>query len=431
MSNSLAIAAVTATIRNILNRAAQPLPFDPDPDTDLNDVTCSTKPPVAARQGEGNNQLNLFLYQTNWNAALRNADIAGQVRQNESGTTPVALTLYYLVTAYGKNNDDLLAHRVLGRAMSLLHDNAVLLPSEIQAALTGANLSRQIERVRIVPHTISGEELSKLWAVFQTPYRISASYEVSAVLIDSARRTIAAPPVVARGISALGSMVPPFPELTKITFPTAAQHAARVPAPALPAAPPPAVPSAAIPAATGDTIQLIGHDLAGTAVSVSFSRSLLATPIQRTPLAGATSTSIPVDFPTDHSLMPAGFYEVTARVSQSADPAQDRVTNVLALAVAPRLRRTTAGARTSEGVPVTVRLSPQVWPEQRASLITGNLEVVAEPHAAKTDTVQFVVPLPAGTYPVRLRVDGVDSFLVDYTAATPVYDPTQVLVLPP
>ena len=397
----------------------------PDPDTDLNDVTCTTKPPDKARQAEGQNQINLFLYQTSWNAALRNADFAGQVRPNETGTPPVALCLYYLITAYGKNNDDLLAHRVLGRAVSLLYDRAVLLPAEIQAALTGADLSRQIEHVRITPHAISGEELSKLWAVFQTPYRISATYEVSVVLIDSVRRTRAPLPVIARGAAALGSVVPPFPELASITFPTAKQPAARVPAPALPAPPAPAVPAAA-----GDAITLVGHDLTGTATAVVFSRALLATPIERTPLTGATATSIPVDFPPDHSLMPAGFYQVTARVSQSVNPAQDRTSNVLAMAIAPRIRRLTTAARTADGVPVTLSVSPQVWPEQRASLIVGSLEVVSAPHAARTESLSFVVPLPAGSYPVRVRVDGVDSFLVDYAAAVPAYDPTQTLVLP-
>ena len=422
MSNSLAIAAVTATIRNILNLAAQPLPFDPDPDTDLNDVTCTTRPPDKARTSEGQNQLNLFLYQTAWNGALRNANIAGPVRPNETGMTPVALTLYYLVTAYGKNNEDLLAHRVLGRAMSLLHDRAVLLPSQIQTALPTADLSRQVERVRITPHALSGEELSKLWAVFQTPYRVSATYEVSVVLIDSTRRTAAAPPVVIRGAAAQASMTPAYPELSSITFPTPAQPAARVPAPALTGPP--------LPASPGDEITLVGHDLSGTATAALFARPLLAAPIQRTPLAGSSAAALKVDFSTDHSLMPAGLYQVSARISQSADPAKDRTTNLLALAIAPRIRRTTTAARTADGVPVTVRVSPQVWPEQRASLLVGAVEVVAQPHTAKTDTLQFIVPRPAGTYVVRLRVDGVDSFLVDYGATPPAYDPGQVLVLP-
>ncbi|HET7502145.1 MAG TPA: DUF4255 domain-containing protein [Kofleriaceae bacterium] len=425
MSNSLAIAAVTATIRNILNLAAHPLPLDPDPDTDLNDVTCTTRPPDKARTSEGQNQLNLFLYQPTWNAALRNADIAGQVRPNETAMTPVALSLYYLVTAYGKNNEDLLAHRVLGRAMSLLHDRAVLIPSEIQGALPGADLSRQVERIRIVPHALSGEELSKLWAVFQTPYRVSASYEVSVVLIDSMRRAKAAPPVVSRGLVALTGVITPYPELAAITFPTATQRAARIPAPALAAPPAPAVPAAA-----GDVITLAGHDLSGAAIAARFARSLLAAPIELAPLAGSSSTALRIGFPADHSLMPAGLYQVTARVTPGAIPAQARTTNVLALAIAPRIRRTTTAPRTADGVLASVWVSPQVWPEQRASLLVGDIEVVAEPHPTKTDLVRFVVPLPAGSYSIRLRVDGVDSFLVDHTATPPAYDPSQILVLP-
>ena len=425
MSNSLAIAAVTATIRNILNQAAQPLPLDPDPDTDLNDVTCSTRPPDKARANEGQNQLNLFLYQTAWSGALRNADIAGQVRPNETAMTPVALTLFYLITAYGKNNEDLLAHRVLGRAMSLLHDRSVLIPSEIQNALAGADLSRQVERIRITPHALSGEELSKLWAVFQTPYRLSATYEVSVVLIDTSRRTRAAPPVVSRGLTAQTGVLAPFPELTSIAFPTATQRAARVPAPALSAPPAPAVPATA-----GDVITLAGRELSGAAVVAQFSRSLLSAPIELAPLSGSSSTALRVGFPADDSTMPAGFYQVAARVTPGAIPAQARTTNVLALAIAPRIRRTTSAPRTPDGVLVDVWVSPQVWPEQRASLLVGDLEVVAAPHPTKTDVVQFLVSLPAGTYAVRLRVDGTDSFLVDHAATPPAYDPSQVLVLP-
>ena len=43
-----------------------------------------------------------------------------------------------------------------------------------------------------------------------------------------------------------------------------------------------------------------------------------------------------------------------------------------------------------------------------------------------TFTVTGATP---GTYPVRLRVDGVDSLLIDATTVPPVYDPSQVVVI--
>src|SRR5512140_2194799 len=117
MSNTLAIAAVTATIKDILGAVA--------------------RPPDKARTSEDVNQLNLFLYQTVPNAALRNGYNSPQVRPGEQGFSPLAVNLHYLLTAYGRNFDELLSHRLLGRAMSLLHDHVILFPANIKHALSG------------------------------------------------------------------------------------------------------------------------------------------------------------------------------------------------------------------------------------------------------------------------------------------------------
>jgi hypothetical protein len=42
--------------------------------------------------------------------------------------------------------------------------------------------------VRVTLQPLSLEEMSRLWSTFQTQYRLSVAYEVSVVLIDSARR---------------------------------------------------------------------------------------------------------------------------------------------------------------------------------------------------------------------------------------------------
>ena len=64
MSNSLAIAAVTATIRNLLTVGIAT-------DSELNDTTITMQPLDRARPAGGSdNQLNIFLYQTLPNAAL-------------------------------------------------------------------------------------------------------------------------------------------------------------------------------------------------------------------------------------------------------------------------------------------------------------------------------------------------------------------------
>jgi hypothetical protein len=420
VSNSLAIAAVTATLRDILNQVSQRLPFDPNPDPDLNDATCTTKPPDKARTAEGANQLNLFLYQTAIHPQLRNADIPGQVRPGETAPPPLALKLDYVVTAYGKGFDELLSHRLLGRAMSLLHDRAVLLPADIEKALKGNDLHRQIERVRITPHPLTTEELSKLWAVFQAPYRISATYQASVVLIDSARRTRAPLPVLERGVGSTPGVIPAFPTIEKIVLPSPQQPAARLPHTLTPAP------------AAGDTVAIRGHDFVGTALLVALAHRLLPSPLLF-PASAATATSLGLILPDEQEDMPVGSYAVTVIASQSADPADDRTSNAAALAIAPRIRSITPSpaVRDPQGkVTITVAVSPQVWPAQRASLIVGDAEILARPRTVKTEDLIFdLAGLPAGTatYAVRLRVDGVDSLVVDYATTPPTFDASQTL----
>ncbi len=65
--------------------------------------------------------------------------------------------------------------------MSAFHDHQVLGDEEIRSALPGNDLHEQIERVRITPQPLTLEELSKLWMIFQSQYRISAAYRLDVV----------------------------------------------------------------------------------------------------------------------------------------------------------------------------------------------------------------------------------------------------------
>lgn len=172
MSNSLAIAAVTATLRHLLDHGLNAC---------VPGTKVTTRPPDKARDAQAGNQVNLFLYHTQTNAAWRNIDLSPGTAQ-----PPLALNLYYLLSAYGQNDDDPdpYSHRLLGEAMRLLHVQPVLDPAAIQGALEGNNLHLQAERVRITLQPLSLEEMTKLWSACQTQYRLSVAYEVSVVLID-------------------------------------------------------------------------------------------------------------------------------------------------------------------------------------------------------------------------------------------------------
>jgi hypothetical protein len=417
MSNSLAIAAVTATLKRILDEVATALPFDP-PDSDLTDCTCTAKPPDKARQTEDANQLNLFLYQTAINPALRNADMPG-AKPGETGPMPLALNLYYLLTAYGRNNDDVLGHRVLGRAMSLLHDHPVLLPGELEASLPQGDLGQQIERVRLIPHSLGGEELSKLWAIFQAPYRITTAYQVAVVLIDSARPRRTPLPVLSRSIKVRPTTEPPFPTLAAAILPRVAQPSARL--------------GFAPGGITGDQIRLTGHDLSGDTVTLDFVHRLLQVP-NTLPVAAPTDRELVVTLPDDQDAWPVGTYTVSARVETVAPP-RIQTSNGVGLTIAPRLVGGVPGTYARDGggvatIPVTV--SPRVRPEQKVALLIGAREVIAPPRTAPTANLSFAVPgLTAGEHAVRIRVDGVDSLVLAYTATEPpaAYDPTQKVTI--
>jgi hypothetical protein len=181
MSNPSAIAAVTSTLRNMLAHIATPLPNETD--TDLSDFVVTTMPPDKAGQTDDHNQINLFLYQVSHSSGARNLNGQGL----SSGLPGLGLELYFMITAYGRGSSDILAQRLIGRAMSMFHSYPVLSAADIAAALPGSDLENQKDLVRISPHSITNEEMVRLWSNFQVKYRLSVAYRVAVVLLANER----------------------------------------------------------------------------------------------------------------------------------------------------------------------------------------------------------------------------------------------------
>jgi Pvc16 N-terminal domain len=403
VSNPLAIATVTSTLRNLLTTGVHA-------DPDLAGGIVTARPLDKARQAnQPENQVNLFLFQTEPNQGWRNADMPG-IRDNETGQPPLALDLRYLLTVWGQGDDDVLAHRILGRAMRVLHDHSVLGRVEIQNALAGNDLHAQVERIRIRPHPLSVDEMSKLWTTFQTQYRTSTAYEISVVLIDTMRPARTPLPVLTVGPNDSGlalrpDLLPPFPTLEDL-LPPNAQEAIRL----------------------GETLALRGHDLDGTAVVAQFTTARLAAPITQAVAAGGTARQVSIALPNAPTVWVAGLYGVSVTVSRTGE--SDRTSNELPVALAPRITSITPNpaARNAQGdVTLTIGVTPQIRPEQRATLLVGSQEAQPTPPvAAPTEAVAFLVRAPgAGPKSVRLRVDGVDSILVNRAVDPPVFDPGQ------
>ncbi len=405
MSNSLAIAAVTATLSRLLFTQVQLLD-NSEEDTQFTNLKVSSKPPDLARGTEVPNQLNLFLYQTAFNSAWRNSD-PRQVKLGVNGQPPLGLTLHYLITAYGQNDEDILSHRLLGRAMLILHDHTILGTEEIKDALIDNDLHQQIEKVRIVPQPLSLEEMSKLWTIFQAPYRISAAYEVSVVLIDSEKLAKAPLPVLTIG--------PPLPE----------PLAGVIVQPSLPIVLPTATlldlkfPSQESSAELGDTITLSGHHLIfdgkpqDTSVKLVLKHKLFAVAKEIIP-SQATANEIqfllPSNQPTD---WPAGAYTVYASITNNLNQKQ-QVSNELPFLLAPKIDPPLASVvKVGEETTITLTVTPEVWSEQKAFLLLGSLQIPAQPRSDKTDTLTFIIQsAPKGKFFIRLRVDGADSHLI-------------------
>jgi hypothetical protein len=402
MSNPLAIAAVTAALRNLLQAG---LATDPD----LNDITVTMQPLDRARvNGTTANQMNVFLYHVLPSGAWRNMDMPGRVRSGETGSFPLGLNLYYLLTAFGKENDNTrpFSHQIMGRALSILNDHPLLGSQEIQNSLPNNDLWNQVERVRFTLQPFSVEEIAKLWTGFQTQYRLSVAYEAAVVLIESTRPIATPLPVLTRGpqdsgIVAQGNILSPFPTLSKIQLP-----------------------NQQVTAKLGDKITLLGHNLSGTQVKIQFTPARLPAPPPVAADAGATDTQITVTIPNDPANWPAGVYSVQVLLTQNPD---NLTTNILPMAIAPQIT-SKLPMTVKRPAKIKVTCTPSVQPSQQVYLLLGGQEVPADARAAATNQLTFVTDSAvAGSYLTRLRVDGVDSQLVDHSVKPPVFDTTQTV----
>jgi len=424
MSNSLAIEAVTSALQKLIEDGAKLLD-NGDQDPEFTDLEVTVQPPDRARNNRTNNQINLFLYQTAVNAALRNMDMHRQVRSGESSLPPLALNLYYLVTAYGRNNEDTMSHRLLGRAMRILHDYSILIasdllsPIEISDLFGASGLDIQPERVRLTPVPMSVDEMSKLWMIFQTQYRISAAYQAAVLLIESTRQVRSSLPVLRRGSEDRGAQVisSGSPSIDELLLPNS-QPGARL----------------------GEGLTIKGKHLDSPGLMVRFSSLRLDDYIEIEPLPGGNANQIKVHLedqnegPGAMARWVPGFYTVSLIVRRPDMPAW--TSNEVAFALAPKI---TVSPNTSPAgdLSLTLTSTPRIRDRQRIILLFGESQIMPETVTNPVDeslptVLDFFIPGVAnGSYVVRLRIDGVDSLPI-IQSGTPTkleFDPAQKVTI--
>ncbi len=166
------VAAVSQTLESVLNNAIQSLD-SPSPLAELHDLQGRIETTPA--------RLTIFLFEMGEDPSARNHPrVRGLARPTITLTKPpLALILRYLLTAWG--GDRLTEQRLLGRATQALYDGALISGPDLRGvSLIGTN-----ETLKVTLAPLSLENQTRVWWSVQKPYRLSLSYEVRVVNLDS------------------------------------------------------------------------------------------------------------------------------------------------------------------------------------------------------------------------------------------------------
>jgi hypothetical protein len=409
MSDVFAIAAVTETLGHLIHAAV-----------DLAEPGSKvvTMPPNEVAVSSAESRLNLFLYQADVDSSLRNEDPL-DVHRGETADPGVPLVLHYLITPYVPGGHDPAAHRMLGAAIRTLHDHPVLTRDDLRGARTPSDVGEQLDRIRITWQPLEEKDIYSLWSAFQTPYRLSAAFEVRVVLLDSGIPIRAGVPVLSRGRNDRGPVADanldsPLPVLTAAA-PAHRQTAARA----------------------GEEVTLQGVNLDADTATVVLSHPLLSRPVP-VRLLSAGSSEVRFTLSAANTVYPAGLWSVALELASGTGA--DRVvttTNEVPLSIAPTVTAglpltTTRDARHT--IVVEVTFVPGPLPGQQVSLLFGSRSVApnvipGQPPRPLDHPRFLVTDVEPGRYPVRLRVAGVDSVLVDRSGDKPVFDGTQLVTV--
>ncbi len=181
MSSYTVIGSVSETLKQLLWAQFQA-------DTQITSVirdeqSISLEPPFKfLKESDDTSQkcLSIYLYRVLENGDMKNRSLDLR-EKNRLEYPPLSLNLFYLVTPLtGEIATD---HLLLGRSMQILYDNAILKGSNLRGVLAGTT-----EELRIILNPISVEDITRIWSGFMRPYRLSVSYEVKVVYIDSERQ---------------------------------------------------------------------------------------------------------------------------------------------------------------------------------------------------------------------------------------------------
>jgi hypothetical protein len=381
MSNFLAIATVTEALKQMLDATVG------------RDVPGANA--TAVRPAEsGDKGVNIYLYQVGPNSSWRNEDLPTRRDDSTLAQRPrAALDLHYLLTFYGEEAH-LEPQRLLGSVVSTLHAQPVLTRQRIRDAisnaengfLNGSDLAEEIELVKFTPIPLSLEELYNLWSgFFQTSYSLSVAYQASVVFVEGAEIPQRALPVLERSLYVATFRQPLIEQVTS-------QEGSNQPI------------------VFGSTLVIKGKRLRGEVTRV---------------LMGGTEVEPEEVNDMQISLaLPASLrsgvqsLQVVHPMMMGTPPEAHRgvESNVAAFVLRPTITSINDATK-------VVSISPTIGQRQRVVIILNELTELAENTPAAytfvlpsrdADTNEITIPISgvkAGTYLVRVQVDGAESLL--------------------
>ncbi len=398
MSTYKAIAGVSSSLKTLLR----------DRMTEAAAITIA--PPDVKVDSITGRRLNLYLYHVSENPYLKNQEIPGEGYPGAYGHPPLSVDLRYIFTAFGTSDTgpdaDIEAQQILGDAMRVLHDIAIITPDLVaqkqpppQPPILDPSLLGEFEKVKITFQPASLEEISKIWtALPNVNFRRSVLYEVSVVQVQSQLQRKIGLPVKVNRVYALPMRSPLIQQIFQQ---------------------PPVVPGQLIAAAEeAETLRLVGMNFRSAVTRVTMDGVTAA-------ISSVTDNQLDVVVPTDalriglHSLQVEQDVMLAEVDGQPAVQRHAFTSNRVGFLLLGKLGAVAPPTATAGGT-ITVTVQPAVTAAQEKILLLGDNAVPAVPvpfASPPSNNIQFKLPqapdpvIPAGSYFLRLRIDGAETRL--------------------
>lgn len=381
MTDFRAIGAVSSSIRELL-----------EAEMESATIAVTVAPPDIEVTTVSGKRINLFLYKIDENGSLKNMDLPGQGHPAAYGRPPLSLDLHYLVTAYGDNEEDQVeAHQLLGDAMRVLHDHAVILGAALDPALRN-----EVEHVKLYLEPLSLEEISKIWSALTKPMRASSSYLVTVVQIENLQprkysRPVVEPPVGGPRIKAVTIRTPRITQVMVIRHDDATNRERPVAY-----------------ARIVDRLVLRGSNFSSDGLRVLFGDVDVTAGVVK-----IEPGRIEVTVPDDAALQPGAtpvMVQNDLMLGEPETPHRGFTSNVGVFVIVPEITLLTPALAAA---PKTLLVDgKRLFHEKLDSLIIVGNEIVASDDYTDKTPAQIKFELPAldpGTYLVRIRVNGAES----------------------